>query len=398
MEFSDTGGKMKKGIIDTSKSAMTVRERFRRQMHFQSIDRGIHWEFGYVKETIERWHMEGLPADIVKGEGDSSIEEYFGVDKCYQVIPNYGSLPEFTGETKVLKEEDGKRTEQLPNGTIQEVNIDGKSSIPHFIKMPVSNWDDWKRYKERLNPDAPGRIEGDPVKLNELYRNSDYPVGVYFGSFYGRPRDMVGFENISMMLYDQLDLVEDIIETLTVLQETALKKLLPEIEFDFATGWEDICFRNGPMISPAMFKSIVIPRLKRITTLLRRHGVDVIWTDCDGNINKLVPLWLEAGLNCMFPIEVQGGSDPVQLRKEYGRGILLRGGIAKYQLSLGKEAIIKELKRVEKVVEDGGYIPHGDHRIPHDVPYENYKYYIREKLSMLGWQKSDIDSIPGLAT
>lgn len=387
---------MNKSIIDISRPAMTTRERFRRQMHFQSVDRGIHWEFGHLSETLDRWHTEGLPQDIIRSEGRRSVEEYFGVDKSFYIPVHNGLLPAFPGETKILKEEKGKRIEQLPDGTIQEVQTEGLKTIPHYIKMPITNQDDWKRFKERLNPETPGRLPPDIKRLSEELQHSNCPVGISLGSYFGIPRDWIGFEQISLMLYDQIDLIEDIIETLTVLYETNLSRVLPEIEVDFAAGWEDICFRNGPMLSPAMFRNIVGPRLKRVTTLLRQHGVDVIWTDCDGNINNLVPVWLECGVNCMFPIEVQGGSDPVQLRKAYGHNILLRGGIAKYQLALGKEAILKELKRVEKIVEDGGYIPHGDHRIPQDVPYENYRYYIREKLSMLGWRKYEIDNIEGL--
>jgi uroporphyrinogen decarboxylase len=98
----------------------------------------------------------------------------------------------------------------------------------------------------------------------------------------------------------------------------------------------------------------------------------------------------------MFPIEVQAGSDPVALREKYGKRILLAGGLAKYQFAFGKKEILAELKRVEKVVEEGGYIPHGDHRIPDDVPYNNYRYYIREKLVMLGWPKEEIEAIEPL--
>ena len=56
-------------IIGASKSAMTHRERFLRLMHYQTVDRGVHWEFGYLQETIDRWHQEGLPVDITAGEG-----------------------------------------------------------------------------------------------------------------------------------------------------------------------------------------------------------------------------------------------------------------------------------------------------------------------------------------
>ena len=72
---------------------------------------------------------------------------------------------------------------------------------------------------------------------------------------------------------------------------------------------------------------------------------------------------------------------------------VLRGGIAKYELAKSREDIIKELKRVEKTFEEGGFIPHGDHRIPEDVPYDNYKYYVREKLAMMGWKNGDISGV-----
>ncbi|NQU09919.1 hypothetical protein HQ590_03945, partial [bacterium] len=240
------------------------------------------------------------------------------------------------------------------------------------------------------------RHKVDWKELGEELRRADVPVGIGIGSYFGWPRNWIGFENIGLMVYDDRPLVEEIVETLATLFCSQLGLALREVSVDFAAGWEDICFRNGPIISPQMFGEIVIPQLKRVTSLLRQHGCDVIWTDCDGDIRPLVPLWLEAGLNCMFPLEVHPGSDPVWLRKEYGNRILLRGGIAKYQLAKSRADILKELKRVEKVFEEGGYIPHGDHRIPEDVSYDNYRYYTREKLTMMGWKPDEITAVQPL--
>ncbi len=388
---------METSIIDTTRPRMTHRERFRRLMHFQTVDRGVHWEFGYLAETMERWESEGLPKGFRRGEGRCSVEEYFGVDPHRWVPCDHGLQPPFAGEVKIIRESPGKRIEEHPDGTIMEVQTEGIRTIPHYIKMPVSSWDDWKRFKERLNPENQERKRFDYRWLNEELRHCNEPVGISFGSFFGVPRNWIGFEQISLMLYDMPDLVEDVIETLTCLYEVNLKRALREVEVDFAGGWEDICFRSGPMISPDMFRSLVAPRIKRVCQLLRQHGVDVIWTDCDGNINDLVPIWLECGINCMFPVEVHAGSDPVELRRRYGHNILLRGGINKRALSQGKREIIAELKRVEKVVADGGYIPGVDHRVPQDVSYQNYRYYIREKLVMLGWSKEERESVEGLS-
>ncbi len=387
---------MAQSVIDTDKARMTHRERFRRLMHFQTVDRGVHWEFGYLQETIDRWHGEGLPAWQVRGEGRNSIEEYFGVDPQGRIPVHHGLIPGFEGDVKILEDRGYRRIEEYPDGTILEIKVEGVHTIPHYIRFPIANRDDWKRFKERLNPDDPRRYEIDYRKLNEEIRHTAEPVAISLGSFYGVARNWIGFEQISVMLYDDPDLVEEIIETQTQVYERTLERALREVEVDYAGGWEDICFRNGPMISPAMFKSLVAPRIKRVCDLLRSHGVDVIWTDCDGNINDLVPIWLDCGLNCMFPLEVQGGTDPVQLREEYGHRILLRGGVNKHRLSKGKKEIIAELKRIEKVVADGGYIPGVDHRTPEDVSLDNYKYYIREKLVMLGWAKDEIETVEGL--
>jgi len=384
---------MADSIIDPTMPKLTHRERFRRLMHFQTVDRVVHWEFGYLAGTHERWHREGLPADR---QGDGEVEGYFGVDPRTGAGTLTGLLPGFEGETKILEEGDGKRIEEYPDGMICEVKTEGIQTIPRYIKMPIANRDDWKRFKERLDPDSPERHQADFRKIGQELRESDLPVGIGLGSFFGVVRGWIGFEQLALMCYDDRKLVEEIIETLTDLTLSQLRLALREVEVDFAGGWEDICFRNGPMISPAMFKDLVLPHVRRVCDLLREHGCDIIWTDCDGDISDLVPLWLDAGLNCMFPLEVHAGSDPVKYREQYGRRILLIGGLAKYQFAHSKKEILAELKRVEHLVHDGGYIPHGDHRIPQDVSYENYRYYVREKLALLGWKEEDVAEIEPL--
>ena len=58
-----------------------------------------------------------------------------------------------------------------------------------------------------------------------------------------------------------------------------------------------------------------MPHYKRITDVLNKYGVDIVFVDCDGKIDALAPLWLEAGVNTMFPIEVgKWHADPVAFR------------------------------------------------------------------------------------
>jgi uroporphyrinogen decarboxylase len=128
-----------------------------------------------------------------------------------------------------------------------------------------------------------------------------------------------------------------------------------------------------------MFKEWMVPRYKRLISILNRHGIDVVITDCDGNINELVGLWIEGGVNCMFPLEINSHTIPAELRAKYGQQVLLAGGVDKIQLAGGKKEIEQEIERLRPTVETGGFIPHVDHRVPPDVSYDNYLYYLKLK-------------------
>jgi uroporphyrinogen decarboxylase len=151
------------------------------------------------------------------------------------------------------------------------------------------------------------------------------------------------------------------------------------VKFDGASMWEDMAYNAGPLLSPTHFERYLVPQYQRITSLLRRYGVDVIWVDCDGLIDSLIPLWLKAGVNCMFPIEVgTWNADPVKLRAQYGKDLLMMGGMDKHLLQHGPAAIEREIRRLTPLVESGGYIPMPDHRVPPDVPLENYLFYCQK--------------------
>jgi uroporphyrinogen decarboxylase len=144
-----------------------------------------------------------------------------------------------------------------------------------------------------------------------------------------------------------------------------------------------MCYSKGPLLSPRLFKEFMVPRYKKVTDLLRSRGVTINIVDCDGRITDLVPLWLEAGINCMLPVEARH-TDIYELREKFGKQVLLMGGVDKFALMKGPEAIDAELKRLTPLLEEGGYIPMVDHRVPPEVSLENYRYYLRKKRKWIG--------------
>jgi uroporphyrinogen decarboxylase len=225
----------------------------------------------------------------------------------------------------------------------------------------------------------------DIAALKKKYpKDRDYPLGVHCGSMIGRVRDQLTFEGLAYACYDYPDMVEDMVETYCLLIEDFLDQVLPHIDFDFASGWEDISCNSGSLVSVDFFRNVVVPRYKRISKKLRAAGIDLWYTDCDGDIRALLPHFLEGGINCMFPFEVNGCSHPAELLNEYGKELRIMGGVDKMKLIEGKEAIKSYLETLVPLVERGGYIPHVDHRCPPDVSPENYLYYLDLKEKMFG--------------
>lgn len=363
---------------------MTPRERFHAAMHFEPVDHVPDREFGYWDETLTRWHEEGLPVWVTDND---LADRCFGFEPRPMVPLQSGLYPGF--EARVLEETETHRIHVDTTGVKSIVHKDGTSSIPKYLAFPLRDRNTWERdFLPRLDPARPGRLP-DWEALRRQYGRRDVPLGVTSGSLLGWLRNWAGFEGMSLMVYDDPGLVEEATEVVCQLICAMIESVPQDLELDFAHGWEDICFNHGPIISPEQFRRWMVPRYERITSLLReRHGVDVVVVDCDGRIDQLVPLWLDCGVNCMFPLEIAAGTDPFALRRQYGDRVLLKGGVDKRALIAGPAEIDAELARIEPLVRDGGYVPHVDHRVPPDVSYENYLYYLARKRDLFGMPHS----------
>ena len=105
--------------------------------------------------------------------------------------------------------------------------------------------------------------------------------------------------------------------------------------------------------------------------------------DTDGNHEPITDLFMEGGVNCLYPLEFVCGLDAVKLREKFGRRLLLIGNIDKMALAAGPKYIDRELMRIKPLIEEGGYIPSVDHCVPADVPFQHYVYYIDRLKSIL---------------
>ncbi len=361
------------------KGTMTDRERFNRQIRYQPVDRCFNMEFGYWADNFKKW-----PIFAENGiTNDREADAFFSFDRIEIISGPIWINPPF--EEKVVDETETTRIVLNANGLLAEVPRDGHDTIPHYIKSSIVTDEDWRRCKEeRFVVDDPDRKVDVEALKQEHPPDRDYPLGVDCGSMIGKVRDMLTFEGLAYACYDYPDMVEDMVETACRLVEQFLDQVLGEIDFDYASGWEDICFKNGPIVSVDFFRNVVVPRYQRISAKLRAAGIDVWYTDCDGDVRPILPLLMEGGINCLFPYEVNSCAHPGELLDEHGKDLRIMGGFDKIQLGKDPDAIKAYMESLVPYVERGGYIPFCDHRCPPNVKPEDYLYYLDLKEEMFG--------------
>lgn len=362
---------------------MNNRERLHAIMNFEKPDRMPVVHFGYTPEVVRKWVEEGhLTSDILQyndyaPELEDIIGEKLGFDFGWNPaqLVSCDLFPHFTPQL----------VEHLDNGFDKYLNTDGvyilqkkgAGSIPAEVDHLLKDRESWeKEYLPKLtySQDRFSQKSYDYLKREEAKGN---PVGLHCGSLCGRVRDLLGITGLSYMTVDDEDLLAEIFDTIGNLCVKSVEQALQsDIHFDYAHFWEDVCYKNGPLISPAMFEEYTLPHYQKITELVRQHGIDIISVDCDGLIDSLVPVWLKGGLNTMFPIEVGTWNASIEpWREQYGRRIRGIGGMRKSIFALDYEAIDKEVERLGRLAALSGYIPCPDHRIPLDARWENIQYY-----------------------
>jgi len=286
-------------------------------------------------------------------------------------------------ETEVLADEGETIVRREPDGIIKRVRKHGVS-MPQFLKFPVESRKDWEEIKWRLDPTVEERYEAFRKEAKWL-RGRDHVLRFGVCGAYGHPRNLFGEENLAYIYYDDPKLLHEIMENWVELYIGIADHICPLLDFDYVFMWEDMAYKTGPLISPRLVREFMLPYYKQLIQHLRsRHGIDIFLLDTDGNPEVLLPIFIEAGINVLIPLEIAAGTEPLPIREKYGEQLALMGGIDKRALTGDKETIKREvMRKVPAMLESGGYIPGVDHAVPHDVPFENYCYFV-ELLRELG--------------
>ena len=349
---------------------MTNKERFKRTLLCQETDRApFNFYFGPWGETLDRWQKEGLAS--------RNWTAPFGFDPGVRSAPvNYGPVPGF--EHKLIEKKEYTQITTNHFGAVQETSLTGPT-IPKYLQFPVTSIDEWVKYKkERFNSDSPERFPDNFKAVVEELNNYDgavqlggYPYGVF-----GTIRELMGLENLMYAFYDDPELVRTVMNDLTDFWIAIYEKacVYYGLKVDIIHIWEDMSGKQGSLISPALMYEFMTPNYRKIREFADKHNIHTLALDTDGNVDNIIQVYMDGGINCLMPFEVVAGCDVLEYRRKYPN-LCIIGGVDKLELARGKAAIDREIERLTPMFDYPGYIAMPDH-LPHpDISWEDFSYF-----------------------
>lgn len=340
---------------------MTSHERFARMFDHREADRVpiIDSPWG---ATIERWQREGMPKEI-------SYVDYFGLDQVAHIGADIS--PRY--EAKTIEETDQYRIVTTGWGATLK-NWKHAASTPEFLDFTVKGRDTWLKARKRMTPTR-DRINWDHLKANyKTWREKGYWIeaGFWFG-FDVTHSWFVGTERILMALVEDPDWCADMFNHFLDMDLALFDMVWNEgYRFDCIRWPDDLGYKGHQFMSLAMYRELVKPVQKRACDWAHAKGIRTALHSC-GDVNPFVPEFVEIGIDCLNPLEVKAGMDPIALKAKYGNKLVLHGGINAV-LWDKPDAIEAEMAKVLPVVKkNGGYIFSSDHSVPSSVSLENFR-------------------------
>jgi uroporphyrinogen-III decarboxylase len=353
------------------KTPTVDREEFLDHMTFASNERPLFTEiFGPIVGLKEEWEEQGA----TPGELDFSAFNYQCEARAR--VPAMtgrmgGSKPRVLEETEsyVLSLDELGRTMKL---------FKGVATLPLPLDYPVKTMEDWLEIKPQYTFSEERFAEGWEAKARE-HREAGRVVCVGIPGGFDEPRQLMGEEELCVAYYEQPELVHDILNTIGDTAIQVLERVVSTVEVDLLSVHEDMAGKSGCLIGPNQIEQFVKPYYRRVWDMVQSHGARVFDLDTDGDVNTVIPALIDAGVNCMHPMEPASNMDIVEVRKQYGDQLAFYGGIDKHVIRRTKEEILTELEyKIPPMIESGGCVLALDHRIPNGTPLENYKFYVEQ--------------------
>ena len=217
-------------------------------------------------------------------------------------------------------------------------------------------------------------------RARDLMENTDaYIIGRMVTS-HGPYATASGLRGTEQLMIDMLldgefvhALISRVTDTIAGLMRSYLEACGEYIDMIELPG-DDYASNVNLIISPQMFREFIKPQLERLVAVVKEFRDDIkVMLHSDGLIEKLLPDFIDIGIDVVHPLEPVPAMDPVKIKQLYGDRLSFLETIdISHAMTGNRQDVIEEVKtRIRQFAEGGGYILAPSNHLQADVPTEN---------------------------
>jgi uroporphyrinogen decarboxylase len=185
-------------------------------------------------------------------------------------------------------------------------------------------------------------------------------------------RDLLGYENALLEMVMHAAQFKELLDRVVEYNLTLAKRAVQEFDIKIVATTDDIATNTGMLMSPHTYDNVIGPAFRQIIKGYRDLGLKVI-KHCDGDCSAVIDFWIDAGIDCLDPIDPGANFKMADFNRQYGDRICLKGNIScTGALEKGTPEDVKA--EVKKCLRDGGkrFILSSSNTIHRGVKPENY--------------------------
>ena len=194
----------------------------------------------------------------------------------------------------------------------------------------------------------------------------------------------LGLENMTYAMYDEPELLTEIIEAADAFW-TKLGLKLIEAGCTALYVANDMGMNGRTLIAPAQLREFFFPTLRKQIATWKAAGGRVLFHSC-GNVDAVLEDLADMGIDALNNIQVHSGMNLKSVKERIGDRVTIVGNVDATGIMCGsdKRKISDAISRVvETAGYDGGLIIATDHSFHEGIPMENVLYFL-EQAKMLG--------------
>lgn len=221
--------------------------------------------------------------------------------------------------------------------------------------------------------------EEDVRQIKEAVEEANGEIAV-FGSVrgtFGFLFIVLGLENMAEVIYEDPDLLNDLIEASTNFW-TELGLKLIEAGCDALYVANDMGMNERTLISPAHLREFFFPSFKKQIETWKQAGGKVLLHTC-GNVNGVLEDLADLGIDAINNIQVRAGMNLADVKARIGDRVTIVGNVdaTGIMCQSDKSLIADAIQEVvDTAGQDGALIIATDHSFHEGIPTENVLYFL----------------------